>query len=129
MTDKPPPKPQTPEQLIEQARRARESNGGWLARRTNAEAYHHLYNTKRWKQLRLTVFLRDNYTCAHTGTICSGGKNAPHSPVANHIVRHEGNEDLFFDIDNIETTTKAFHDSAIQSMEKGGRVMRSDGWW
>lgn len=99
-----------------------------MARRTSSEAYHHLYNTKRWKELRLETFLRDQYICQHTGIACIGRANTWNAPVCNHIVRHEGNEELFFDPDNLETTTKQFHDSAIQSMEKGGRLLRNDGW-
>lgn len=72
--------------------------------------------------------MRDGYTCQHSGIVCMGKAPAPNSPVCNHIIRHEGNEELFYDPDNLETVSKQVHDSTIQSMEKGGRMMRDDGW-
>jgi len=76
------------------------------------------YRTKRWYQLRHQVFVRDLYKCQRTGQMCSGKYPAPNSPVANHKVPHRGNPDLFWDINNIETVTKAVHDGLIQSEER-----------
>ncbi len=104
---------------------------------TPAGAYHHLYNDRRWTGtkkrgytdgLRMQTFIRDNFICQHTGELCSGKHPAPNSPVCNHIKRHEGNEELFFDPDNLETVTRAVHDGLIQSMEKGVTMTREDGW-
>jgi hypothetical protein len=38
--------------------------------------------------------------------------------VANHKIPHRGDPVLFWDINNIETVTKAVHDSLIQSEER-----------
>lgn len=76
------------------------------------------YKLKRWADLRHAVFLRDNYTCRRTGALCIGKHPAPNSPVANHKRPHRGNPDLFWDINNIETVTKAVHDSEIQREER-----------
>jgi 5-methylcytosine-specific restriction endonuclease McrA len=76
------------------------------------------YGTKAWSDLKLRVHVRDNYTCQRTGVICGGKYPAPDSPVANHIKPHRGNPSLFWDENNIETVTKAEHDSAIQREEQ-----------
>lgn len=76
------------------------------------------YKTERWEKLRRAVFLRDHYRCQRTGELCVGKHPAPNSPVANHKVRHKGDPDLFWDINNIETVSKAVHDSLIQSEER-----------
>lgn len=76
------------------------------------------YRTARWLKLRQQVFARDHYRCQRTGVLCVGKYPAPNSPVANHKVRHNGDPALFWDIDNIETITKAEHDSIVQAEER-----------
>jgi 5-methylcytosine-specific restriction protein A len=76
------------------------------------------YGTKRWADLKRSVFVRDNYTCQRTGELCSGRYPAPNSPVANHKVPHRGDPTLFWDERNIETVTKAVHDKLIQAEEQ-----------
>lgn len=78
--------------------------------------------------MRLDVFVRDYYRCAHCQSPCIGKANTPRAAICNHIVRHKGNEELFYDESNLETVCKSCHDGLIQSMEKGGRMIRSDGW-
>ncbi len=53
------------------------------------------------------------------GPVKLGKGNAPDSPVVNHIKPHRGDERLFWDMANLETVTKAVHDSEIQSEERG----------
>lgn len=76
------------------------------------------YKTAEWRRLRLLVFERDLFTCKRTGVFLSGKHPAPNSPVANHKTPHHGDWNLFWDIDNIETVSKAVHDSDIQKQEK-----------
>jgi len=76
------------------------------------------YKSERWQELRRQVFARDLYTCQRSGELCIGKHPAPNSPVANHKIPHHGDPELFWDIDNIETVTKAVHDSLIQSEER-----------
>jgi 5-methylcytosine-specific restriction protein A len=78
------------------------------------------YKLKRWAVLRLEVFVRDEYRCQRTGVLCAGKHPAPDSPVANHKIPHRGDPVLFWDPNNIETVTKAVHDSIIQSEERAG---------
>lgn len=77
------------------------------------------YNSKRWRDLRQQVLLRDGYQCQRTGVMCIGKSPAPNSPVVNHKRPHHGDPMLFWDIDNLETVTKAVHDGEVQREEKG----------
>ncbi len=76
------------------------------------------YKSKRWQDLRITTFVRDNYVCQRSGVLCIGKHPAPDSPVANHKRRHKGDPVLFWDPKNIETVSKEVHDSIIQAEER-----------
>lgn len=85
------------------------------------------YKTARWRDLRQTILIRDSYTCQRTGRVCAGKHPAPDSPVVNHKRPHRGNPELFWDPENLETVTKAEHDSAVQREEQGSR--HTQGTW
>ena len=78
------------------------------------------YNTKRWQLLKQEIKLKNNYTCQQTGILLSGGRNAPNSPVVDHIIPHKGNPKLFWDPNNLQLVSKAYHDSIKQRMERSG---------
>ena len=78
------------------------------------------YKTAQWQRLREEVFVRDAYICQRTGQLCNGRGNEPYAPVANHKKPHRGDPVLFWDINNIETVTKAVHDGRIQREERRG---------
>ncbi len=84
------------------------------------------YKTARWRRLREEVLIRDAYTCKRTGQVCGGKHPAPDSPVVNHKRPHRGDERLFWDIENLETVSKAVHDSAIQREEQASLHQRGD---
>jgi 5-methylcytosine-specific restriction endonuclease McrA len=84
------------------------------------------YKTKRWRDLKAEVHIRDNYTCQRTGQLCGGTYPAPDSPVANHKRPHRGDPALFWDPANVETVSKAVHDSAIQAEEQSSLHQRGD---
>lgn len=84
------------------------------------------YKTKRWAELRLAVFVRDGFTCKRTGELVVGRYPAPNSAVANHKRPHRGDPTLFWDIDNLETVSKAVHDREIQKEEQSIPVGRWD---
>lgn len=86
--------------------------------RDQAAPWRAWYRTPRWQRLRQQVFVRDAYTCQRTGVLCVGKYPAPNSPVANHKRPHRGDPVLFWDPDNIETVTKAVHDSIVQAEEQ-----------
>lgn len=79
------------------------------------------YKTRRWQALRLAVLERDNYTCQRTGRVLGAKHPDPDSPVVNHRRPHRGDEALFWDIDNLETVSKAVHDADIQREEQATR--------
>ncbi len=76
------------------------------------------YKTARWRRLREEVLIRDAYTCQRTGQVLGGKHPAPDSPVVNHKRPHRGDERLFWDPNNLETVSKAVHDSEIQREEQ-----------
>lgn len=81
------------------------------------------YSSREWQVLRRQCFERDAYICQRTGELCSGKGHERNSPVANHKIPHHGDRALFFNLDNLETTTKEVHDQLIQSEEKqAGRM-------
>lgn len=94
--------------------------------RRNTQPWRAWYNTAEWQRLRQQCFKRDRYTCQRTGQACIGRGNAPDAPVANHKTPHRGDRALFFDLENLETVTKAVHDSLVQGDEKKGATRGSD---
>lgn len=91
--------------------------------------YKHLYSTTLWQGLRKQILLRDNFTCAHCGTLCLTGRpRHPRNAVVDHITPHRGNMALFVDPDNLQTLHKACHDRWKQGLEKSNRMQREDGW-
>lgn len=76
------------------------------------------YRTERWRKLRQVILLRDAYVCQRTGILCIGRYPASNSPVIDHIEPHRGEERLFWDENNLQTVSKAYHDSEKQAAER-----------
>jgi 5-methylcytosine-specific restriction protein A len=76
------------------------------------------YKSKRWQALREQVLVRDLYTCQRTGVLLTGKAPAPDSPIVHHRIPHKGNEQLFWDINNLTLVSKAWHDSEAQAEER-----------
>lgn len=76
------------------------------------------YHSTRWQKLRQQVLERDLYTCQHTGVILTGKAPAPNSAVVHHKIPHRSDEQLFWDINNLEAVSKEWHDSEAQAQEK-----------
>lgn len=96
-------------------------------RRRDAEQPHRRwYKTARWQRLAEEVKQRDIYTCQMPGCgrVCTGKGQA----IADHRNPHRGNEALFWDAGNIWCICKQCHDGAKQREERGGRMVRGDGW-
>jgi len=79
------------------------------------------YKTERWRRLRERVLIRDNFTCQQTGVLLVGRHPAPNSPVVDHIIPHRGDPELFWDENNLQTLSKAYHDSRKQAEERRAR--------
>ena len=80
------------------------------------------YRTEAWRRLRISVLERDRFTCRQTGVLLVGRHPAPDSPVVDHIRPHRGDPDLFWDPENLQSVSKAWHDSVKQGREKRGEV-------
>lgn len=86
--------------------------------RDDSQPWRAWYKTARWQKLRLQVLVRDAYTCCQTNKVCLGKHPDPNSPVVDHIKPHHGDEQLFWDIENLQTVSKAYHDSEKQKQER-----------
>ena len=78
-----------------------------------AATYKHLYNTKRWYRLRHAQ-LSKHPLCSLCAKL---GKVTP-ATVVDHRKPHRGDEELFFDENNLDSMCKPCHDGAKQQMEK-----------
>lgn len=79
-------------------------------------AWHH---TRRWRDLRAEVLLRDDYTCQRPG--CGATNPDTSQLIADHKVAHRGDERLFWDPRNVQTLCKPCHDGWKQRLERRGR--------
>jgi 5-methylcytosine-specific restriction protein A len=89
-----------------------------------------LYQTKQWRDLRLVALERDGWMCKQTGVYLVEGRTADNAAVVDHIIPHRGDLALFFDLDNLQSVAKSWHDSEKQKAEKAqarDRV-RPGGW-
>lgn len=82
--------------------------------------WHHLYNTRRWK-LRRKQQLESKPLCAFCMDM---GKIIPAS-VADHVIAHKGDEDLFFE-GELQSLCKHCHDRHKQRQEKAGFLAGHD---
>lgn len=89
--------------------------------RMQANSLRRLYSTKAWRDLRLEILDRDNWTCRQTGVLLMGKRHAPDSPVVDHIMPHRGNLALFWDPENLQAVSKAYHDGEKQRIEAATR--------
>jgi 5-methylcytosine-specific restriction protein A len=72
------------------------------------------YKTARWRALRLSIFLRDLFTCKKCGHL----EGDVSLLVCDHIVPHRGDERLFWDEANLQTLCKRCHDTVKQIEEQ-----------
>ncbi len=88
-------------------------------------AYHHLYKTKLWRELRL-VHLEAHPLCAR----CEREGRVVPAVEVHHIRAHRGDRALFNDLNNLEGLCKPCHGRVEQSIERRGydKSVGSDGW-
>ncbi|MBS1984807.1 MAG: HNH endonuclease [Bdellovibrionales bacterium] len=89
-------------------------------RSQQAEAYQWVYTSKRWRDLRWRIFVRDVGICAMCKTLISGKFHV------DHIKAHKGDENLIWDETNLQLLHPACHNSAKQRQEKKGFVQGCD---
>lgn len=80
----------------------------------NAE-WKYLYDTKRWKALRLYQ-LGIEPTCRK----CRAVERITAACVVDHVTPHKGSLDLFFDAANLQSLCKPCHDASKQREEVRG---------
>ena len=80
------------------------------------------YKTSRWQRLREQVLIRDHFICQRTKALLIGKYPAPNSAVVDHIKPHRGNEELFWDMCNLQSVSKEYHDSIKQAQENADKV-------
>lgn len=101
-------------------------------RRASESEWRKWYHLARWKKgVRPAVLERDDWTCQRTGELLVGPKGAPNSPVVHHIIPHDGDPDLFWDMDNLQAVSKAWHDSEGQKDDtryRGAKKRRPHTW-
>lgn len=90
-----------------------------------ARPWKHLYNTKRWHRLRWYQ-LQGEPLCR----FCAALGHVTEATVVDHKKPHKGDEELFFDPDNLQSLCKTCHDSTKQRQEKSGYLAGcdADGW-
>lgn len=72
------------------------------------------YKTARWQKLRLSILLRDLFTCR----MCLRVEGNTSRLVCDHIQPHRGDERLFWDASNLQCLCSACHDGAKQREEQ-----------
>lgn len=86
------------------------------AERLAASPWRRWYNSARWQALRRATFLRDLYTCQWRG--CGFTSADTSRLIADHRQPHRGDEQLFWDADNLQTLCKPCHDRHKQRAER-----------
>lgn len=89
------------------------------------QAWHRLYKLARWQRLREQQLSRQPIC-----EFCLEGETVTAADTVDHVRPHKGDEQLFFDPDNLQSLCKHCHDSAKQRIERGQTVVRfgADGW-
>lgn len=67
--------------------------------RKSSNPYHHLYNSRRWKNIR-REFLKLHNTCV----ICGN-----YADTVDHILAHKGNEEQFYNMNNLQAMCHSCH--------------------
>jgi 5-methylcytosine-specific restriction endonuclease McrA len=86
-------------------------------RSEEAARYRRLYKTARWKRLR-EYQLATHPLCR----FCLLTEDVTEATIVDHVRRHDGDADLFYDPDNLQSLCKHHHDSAKQMIDHGKKV-------
>lgn len=76
------------------------------------------YKTSRWQKLRMSILIRDGFTCQRSG--CGRLTADTSQLVADHREPHRGDASLFWDEGNLQCLCKACHDRHKQREERRG---------
>lgn len=92
--------------------------------RDESQAYRKWYKTARWQKLRMSVLIRDLFTCQmpSCGRIVAGTSKL----VCDHKTAHRGGEALFWDERNLQCLCKDCHDAIKQQEEQATLHLRGN---
>jgi 5-methylcytosine-specific restriction protein A len=76
------------------------------------------YKLARWAKLRIRIFIRDHFTCQYPG--CGHIDGNTSRLRCDHKKPHRGNEQLFWDENNLWTLCQPCHDIVKQREERQG---------
>ena len=83
--------------------------------------HQHLYNAGAWHRLRHRQ-IKDEPRCCN----CAKMGRVTVATVADHIVRHNGDHDLFHDPDNLQSLCTNCHNSYKRRLEVSGTIAGCD---
>ncbi|SDP92421.1 HNH endonuclease [Phyllobacterium sp. YR620] len=92
--------------------------------RDESQAYRKWYKTARWQKLRMSVLVRDLFTCQMVG--CGRIMADTSKLVCDHRTPHRGREVLFWDERNLQCICKECHDSIKQQEEQATLHLRGN---
>ena len=87
----------------------------------DSRPWRHLYKTAAWQRLRESQLAQEPL-CRY----CSEMGRTTAATVCDHIEPHKGDEQLFFDADNLQSLCKTCHDSVKQREEHLGIRIGAD---
>lgn len=120
--------PKMPANHRPQAAGARDHRAGVLARAQaelrNGDPSRALYNTAAWKRLRKFKLAR-NYCCECERCAKAGRRLI--ATVVDHRQPHRGDPALFYDLENLQSMSKACHDRKTASQDGGFGNRRKGG--
>lgn len=79
-----------------------------------------MYSTTRWKNMRARQ-LRLRPLCVY----CSQQGHVTPATVADHVIPHRGNPELFYDARNLQSLCASCHSGTKQRLEKSGSLRGS----
>ncbi|MET3926649.1 HNH endonuclease [Devosia sp. 2618] len=82
--------------------------------REKTQPWRRWYHSAEWKRLRMSVLVRDLFTCQMCGKLESNTSML----IGDHRVPHHGNRQMFFNEANIQCLCKPCHDSEKQRRER-----------
>lgn len=85
-------------------------------KRDRTQPWRAWYKTARWQKLRMSVLVRDLFTCQMKG--CGRIEADTSQLVADHKVPHHGDEALFWNENNLQCLCKPCHDKLKQAEER-----------
>lgn len=90
-----------------------------LRTRDETVSWRKWYKTARWQKLRMSVLVRDLFTCQMPE--CGKVELDTSKLVADHMTPHRGDEALFWDDGNLQCLCKTCHDRLKQREESRSR--------